>query len=79
MQITLEAQFGRNITRLVSICPPTENWLGGHTASMAERLAFLWRINKSDTDPDPLLGEDKHVDRVAIDNACYAPVDRHVL
>ena len=47
--------------------------------SLTERLAFLWRIDKSDTDPDLFFAEDAHVDRVAVDNACYASVDRHVL
>ena len=47
--------------------------------SLTERLAFLRRIDKRDTDPDLLFAEYAHVDRVAVDNACYAPVDRHVL
>jgi len=47
--------------------------------ALAKRLAFLWRINKSETDPDFCLPEDQHVDRVAIDNTCYASVNSHVL
>jgi hypothetical protein len=47
--------------------------------SLTERLTFLWCINKSDADSNLLLGEDQHVDRVTVDNTCYAAVDSHVL
>jgi len=50
----------------------------GLFGSLTERLAFLRRINKSDTDPDLLPGADQQIDRVAVDNTCYAPVDIHV-
>ena len=47
----------------------------------ADRTADLFpaRQYKSDTNPDLLLAEDQHIDRVAIDNTCYAPVDTYVL
>jgi hypothetical protein len=58
----------------------TEDQLAhGRFGALAKRLAFFWCVNKSQTDPDLLLGKDQHVDRIAIDNTCYAPVDSDVL
>jgi hypothetical protein len=48
-------------------------------ASLTERLAFLRRINKSDTDPDLSLDLDAHVDRGAVDNRYCASADRLLL
>jgi hypothetical protein len=47
--------------------------------ALAERLAFLWHINKYDSNPDLLLGGGQHFDRVAIDNTRYARADRLLL
>ena len=47
--------------------------------SLVECLAFLRRVNKSDTDLDLRFAEDPYVDRVAIDNTCHASVDTNVL
>src|SRR5262249_46733379 len=47
--------------------------------SLIERLALFWRINKSDTTLICCLAKIRNVDRVAIDNTCYAPVDTRVL
>jgi hypothetical protein len=47
--------------------------------ALAERLAFLWHINKCDSNPDLLLGGGQHFDRVAIDNTRYARADRLLL
>jgi len=47
--------------------------------SLAERLLSLRSIDKRDSDADLSLGHDQHVDRVAIDNTCYASAESHVL
>jgi hypothetical protein len=50
----------------------------GLLGTLAERLASFRCINKSEADPDMLFAKDQHVDRVAIDHTCYAPVDSRV-
>jgi hypothetical protein len=48
----------------------------GLLGALAERLAFLWRIHKSQTDSDLLLVGGQHTDRVAVGYGYAASLDR---